>query len=347
MAGDLTRPAGQPQARARCDSEELLQLHRSAHVPFDLELPGHVGAGCVLLAAGDLLERLLGGRDRDVAVVRAFGHLDAAVLYVDLPLAGAVDVEHVRVVHACGLGRIHAALETFEELPGAHGENPTSAGSSRSRLRAGGSMNASALATSGAAAATNNAVRRLVASATPPSASAATPPSPTDRPITSPEAVPTCRGMYSWPMTIVTPNVPTTQVPTSASAIVPGTPPTRMKTSASGPVAMTLASRTVRAPKRSASGPRASVPTPPANSIRASRWLPCAFECPSDTSQRGTNVISPNHATLRRAITPSSSFIACGSSRPVDARAAPLAGANPRRYDAPTRSASATARPGI
>src|SRR6476620_3735679 len=192
MVGDLTRPAGQPQARARCDSEELLQLHRSAHVPFDLELPGHVGAGCVLLAAGDLLERLLGGRDRDVAVVRAFGPLDAAV-----------DVEHVRVVHACGLGRIHAALETFEELPGAHGENPTSAGSSRSRLRAGGSMNASALATSGAAAATNNAVRRLVASATPPSASAATPPSPTDRPITSPEAVPTCRGMYSWPMTIV------------------------------------------------------------------------------------------------------------------------------------------------
>src|SRR4051794_25614285 len=152
--------------------------------------------------------------------------------------------------------------------------------------------------------------------------------------------------MYSWPITIVTPNVPTTHVPTSASAIVPGTPPTRTNTRTSGPVASTLASSTVRGPNRSARGPSASVPTPPANSISASRWLPWDFDSPSETSQSGTNVIRPNQATLRSAITQINSFIANGSSCPDAARAAPSFGAKPCRYDAPTISATPTTRPG-
>src|SRR3954463_13674045 len=152
--------------------------------------------------------------------------------------------------------------------------------------------------------------------------------------------------MYSWPITIVTPNVPTTHVPTSASAIVPGTPPTRTNTRTSGPVASTLASSTVRGPNRSANGPSASVPTPPANNINASRWLPWDFDCPSETSQSGTKVIRPNQATLRSAITQSNSFIANGSSCPDATRATPSFGAKPCRYDAPTSSATATTSPG-
>src|SRR5204862_367373 len=35
------------------DLEELLELHRGAHVSFDLELPGHIGARSVLLAADE------------------------------------------------------------------------------------------------------------------------------------------------------------------------------------------------------------------------------------------------------------------------------------------------------
>src|SRR5204863_8890713 len=65
-----------------------------------------------------------------------------------------------------------------------------------------------------------------------------------------------------------------------------------------------------------------------------------------DTSHRGTNVIRPNHATLRSAITPSRSAIADVSSWPAAARAAPAAGTKLRRYEAPTVRASATANPG-
>src|SRR5437660_107744 len=280
--------------------KELLQLHCRAHVAFDLQLSGHVGAGCVLLAAGDLLERLLGRRDRDVGIFCAFRHGDVAVLHVDLPRAGALDVEQVRVVHPGGPGGVDAGLERVEKLLCAHGSNPISvAGSNLLPARCDGSNAASAVATIGAAAATKNAVRRLVASASHPSPTAATPPSPTESPMTRPDAVPTCRGMYSWPITIVTPNVPTTQAPINASAIAPGTPPTSTKTSTSGPVAATLPSSTGRRPRRSASGPSSSVPVPPANSISARRWLPCDLEWPSDTSHSGTKVISPNQATLR------------------------------------------------
>src|SRR6266508_3498139 len=312
--------------------KEFLQLHRGAHVALDLQLAGHVGAGRVLLAAGDLLEGLLGRRDGHVRVFGVLCHGDVAVLDVDLPRARTLDVEQVRVVHTGRLRRVDAALETVEKLPRTHGINPISvAGSSLWRLRLDGSMKAITLPSSGAAAATKSAVRRLVMSASRPSPTAATPPRPTDNPITSPDAVPTCLGMYSWPITIVTPKVPTTETPTRANAIAPATPPTSTNTSTSGPVAHTLARSTGRRPKRSASGPSAIVPTPPAKSISASRWFPCDLECPSETSHSGTKVISPNHATLRSAITPSRSFIAKGSSSPIGTRTAPGSGAKLRK----------------
>src|SRR5438046_2550545 len=123
--------------------EEFLQFHCRSHVAFDLELAGHVGAGRVLLAAGDLLERLFGGRDRDVGVLGAFGHGDVAVPDVDLPLARAVDVEEVGVVHSGSLRRVDTALECVEEVPRAHGTNPISVtGSSPRRARADGSRTA-------------------------------------------------------------------------------------------------------------------------------------------------------------------------------------------------------------
>src|SRR3954465_776021 len=235
--------------------EEFLQLHRGAHVSFDLELAGHVGARRVLLAARDLLERLLGGRDRHVAVAGSLGDFHGAVLNVDLPRAGALDVEHVGVVHPGSLRCVDTALERVEELPRAHGSNPTSvAGSSFRARRAGGRRTVSGTASIGAAAATRRALRRLVASARLPSATAATPPSPTESPITRPDAVPTWRGRYSWPITIVTPNVPTTHMPISASAKAPGMPPTRTNTSTSGPVAATLPSRIGFCPKRAPPG---------------------------------------------------------------------------------------------
>ena len=134
--------------------------------------------------------------------------------------------------------------------------------------------------------------------------------------------------------------------PTSASAIAPGTPPTRTKRRTSGPVAITLPSSTGLRPNRSARGPNRSVPTPPEKSIRASRWFPCDFECPSDTSHSGTKAIRVNHATLRSAITPSSSFIAQRSSAPWCARATVASGANPRKYGVVARIATATARLG-
>src|SRR5258705_5618884 len=97
-------------------SEELLQLHRSAHIPFDLELARHVGAGRVLLAADDLLERLIGGGYDRVGILPTFGDADLAVPDLDRPLAGAVDVEDVRVRHPGDLRRVRTALEAVEEL---------------------------------------------------------------------------------------------------------------------------------------------------------------------------------------------------------------------------------------
>ena len=46
--------------------EEFLELHCRAHVALDLQLAGHVGGGRVQVAAEQLLEVLLGGRDRRV-----------------------------------------------------------------------------------------------------------------------------------------------------------------------------------------------------------------------------------------------------------------------------------------
>src|SRR5579864_8421325 len=106
--------------------EELLQLHRGAHVAFDLQLPGHVGARGVLLAGDDLLERLLRRRDGYVGVGTAFLHRHRAVVDVDRPLAGALDVEEVRVRHARRLRRIGARREVREEVLNclSHGAGP-------------------------------------------------------------------------------------------------------------------------------------------------------------------------------------------------------------------------------
>src|SRR5258708_10594404 len=103
-------------SRSEPGSEELLELHRSAHVALDLQLPGHVGARRVLLAGDDLLERLLGGRDDHVGVAAALADADLAVVDVDLPLSGALDVEDVRVAHARGLRGVGLRLEVREEI---------------------------------------------------------------------------------------------------------------------------------------------------------------------------------------------------------------------------------------
>src|SRR5206468_3928779 len=89
------------------------------HVALDLELAGHVGGRRVLLAAHDLLERLLRRRDRAVRAVAALRDGDRAVVDVDLPRARAFDLEHVRVAHARRLRRIDPLLEPVEELPDA------------------------------------------------------------------------------------------------------------------------------------------------------------------------------------------------------------------------------------
>src|SRR5439155_21703772 len=180
-----------PDGRKGIRLEELLELHRGTHVAFDLELAGHVRARRVLLAADDLLERGFGGRDDGVCVVPALADAHLAVVDPDRPLACALDVEEVRVGHAGRLRSVGAALQTVEELPDGHGSNPISVtGSSFCCTRRGGSLAARAIAATGAAAATRSAVRRLVASATRPSTTAATPPGPTERPMTSPDAIP-------------------------------------------------------------------------------------------------------------------------------------------------------------
>src|SRR5207247_1087898 len=80
-----------------------------------------------------------------------------------------------------------------------------------------------------------------------------------------------------------------------------GIPPTATETKVSGATAAMLAINTGRRPTRSAIGPAARVPSPPASSISERRWLPCALEFPIETSHSGTKVISPNQATLRKA----------------------------------------------
>src|SRR5947207_1951257 len=98
--------------------KEFLKLHRGAHVARDLELAGHVGGGRVLLAGNDLLEVLLGGRNRAVrvAVTLADGH--GSALNRHEPLAGAVNVEQIAVLHLAELGCIRARRQVFEEVPG-------------------------------------------------------------------------------------------------------------------------------------------------------------------------------------------------------------------------------------
>src|SRR5262245_24290782 len=106
--------------QVKTGSEELLELHRGAHVAVDLELPGHVGGRGILLTARDRLERLLGGVDRHVAVGGALRDLDGSVGQGPLPRAVARDLEDVRVVHAGGVGRVDTRLEGLEELAGLH-----------------------------------------------------------------------------------------------------------------------------------------------------------------------------------------------------------------------------------
>ena len=66
---------------------------------------------------------------------------------------------------------------------------------------------------------------------------------------------------------------------------------------------------------------RVSVPAAPASSMIERRKLPYPSELPIDTSHSGTNVMSPNHATLRTVTTPSNRAIAPRRSSPAAARA--------------------------
>src|SRR5919108_1372661 len=353
-----TAPAAPPRlsasnatARSLIPSEELLKLHRLAHVTLHLELARHVRRGRVLLAVGDPHERLARGRDRGVGVAAVLADADSPVVNVKGPGAGAVDLEAVGRRQPTRLGQIDPRLKGFEELPRAFGHWPrayiTGSAASRRRARLDGSSAASTRPATGAAAAAYIALRRSIESATAPRPTAATPPSPMERPIASPEAIPIRRGRYSWLITIVTPNVLITQTPTSARATAPRTPPTTTYARISGPVAAMLAISTGRRPKRSAIGPAASVPSPPVSSISESRWLPCAFECPSETSQSGTNVMRPNQATLRKAITPRSRPSAPGRSGSAAlAAAASPAGTKPARNGTAASSSVATARHG-
>src|SRR5262245_38402964 len=67
--------------------EQLLELHGRAHVALDLQLPGHVRRGGVLLAAGDLGERLGGRRQSAVAALISFCHAHLTVRDLHRPRA--------------------------------------------------------------------------------------------------------------------------------------------------------------------------------------------------------------------------------------------------------------------
>ena len=192
------------------------------------------------------LEGLLRGRDRAVGVAVALGDRHLAVVDVDLPLPGAVDVEEVQGGHSRRLRLVDARLQASRRTrvlsrPSVSPSRGLEASlSSRRGLR----LDAPARGrqqqreresrATGATAQTSSAARRSIESATAPSATAAIPPRPIDSPIERPDAIPIRLGRYCWLITIVTPKVPITQQPTTASAIAPGTPPTRMKTRISG-----------------------------------------------------------------------------------------------------------------
>src|ERR671924_1463498 len=108
-------------ARSLLLSEQLLQLHRLAHVALDLQLSGHVGRGRVLLALGDLHERLGRCRDSGVGIAAVLGDGYVAVVDVNVPRARAVDLEPVAARHPGRLDRVDPRLQRLEELSRALG----------------------------------------------------------------------------------------------------------------------------------------------------------------------------------------------------------------------------------
>src|SRR5919197_59170 len=243
--------ASSTTASKRIKLEELLELHRLAHVAFHLELAGHVGGGRVLLAAGDLHESLRRGGDRGNGVAAVLADGDLAV--VDLEAVGGGQAAGLRGVHPCleALEELSRALDHAAEqptprhrlrcrrqdvraLPARPSEmagrsipdidesiSATGSAATRRRARGDGSSAAKTRPATGAAAAAYIALRRSIVSAIAPRPTAATPPRPIERPIARPDAIPIRRGRYSWLITIVTPKAPITQTPTSASATAP------------------------------------------------------------------------------------------------------------------------------
>src|SRR5258708_35821938 len=90
------RTANRRRPSRRIRLEELLQLHRGAHISLDLELAGHVRGGGIEVACHDLLEVLVRGRDRAVGVAASFADADGAVVAGNEPLPRTFDVEAVR-----------------------------------------------------------------------------------------------------------------------------------------------------------------------------------------------------------------------------------------------------------
>src|SRR5581483_11120600 len=333
-AGGRARRRRHPPRRARRRrlGEDFLQLQRGAGVAADLQLPGHVRRDRVLLPRGDATERLAADRDRHVGLRGALGDADGSVPHLDEPLPLALDVEEVRVVDAVDPRRVRPRLQPLEERARAGHDSLTGCRRSSDSRRDDGRRRPSTIATSGTSAVAQSAARRSTESASAPSATAPIPPRPIENPIERPDAVPIRLGRYSWLITIVTPNVPTTLTPKSARQIAPATPPKTMKPTTSGGAAIMLAISTGRRPRRSAAGPATTVPIPPTSSISASRWLPYAFEWPRDTSQRGMNVIRPIHENERTVMMPSSRASPRGESpsRVAAVRSSPF-GANDAR----------------
>ncbi len=144
----------------------------------------------------------------------------------------------------------------------------------------------------------------------------------------------------------MTPKVPTTQGPTSISAIVPATPPTATNVTTRNGSAACVTRSVRRRPTRSATGPSTSVPMAPQTSISASVRPPSAFVPPVETIHSGTNVRSPNHATLRSPITTESSVIAPTSSSPLSSLRCVVAGATCSSDGSARRITTAIARTG-
>src|ERR687897_710337 len=153
--------------------------------------------------------------------------------------------------HPRRLGRVDPALQALEELTRGHlnslgrrkrRDYKTGSGAKRRLARGDGKSRPRKIESAGTAAQAYIAVRRSTVSASAPSASAAIPPSPIEKPIEIPEASPIREGRYSWLITPVTPNVETTQTPTSASAAAPSQPPTATKATINGGAARSVAS---------------------------------------------------------------------------------------------------------